>query len=166
MSSIIQNKSVQFMVAGVSLLIVDHLLYKYFGISFINQINKFQDKPINNKRESQFEGDVRQILTDMTGKQWISTRPNWLKNPTTKRNLELDCYNQQLKTAIEVQGIQHYQYCPAFHRSFQDFKDQQERDKLKAELCRRHGVKLIYVPCNISKNKIKIKELLKKELNI
>src|ERR1035437_5662501 len=34
-------------------------------------------------------------------------RPDWLKNPETGRNLEIDIYYPDLKLAVEFQGIQH-----------------------------------------------------------
>jgi len=47
--------------------------------------------------------------------------------------------------ALEVQGSQHYAYCE-MHRSLRDFHEQKYRDRVKARLCRQHGVKLIVVP--------------------
>jgi hypothetical protein len=73
-------------------------------------------------------------------------RPNFLKNPATRRNLELDCYDPVSKTGIEYDGIQHYQYPNRFHKTIQEFEAQQQRDKTKEELCHKNGVRLIRVP--------------------
>jgi hypothetical protein len=35
-------------------------------------------------------------------------RPDWLKNPTTNKNLELDFYLPHIKVGIEIQGQHHY----------------------------------------------------------
>lgn len=70
-------------------------------------------------------------------------RPSWLKFNT--HPLELDAYNEKYKLAVEYNGQQHYQYVSNFHRSEDDFKKQQERDKKKAELCKEHGIDLIIV---------------------
>jgi hypothetical protein len=32
-------------------------------------------------------------------------RPDFLKNPATGRNLEIDCFNNQLKIGLEYQGF-------------------------------------------------------------
>ena len=34
-------------------------------------------------------------------------RPDWLKNPLTGKNLELDIYYPELKLAVEFNGMQH-----------------------------------------------------------
>lgn len=73
-------------------------------------------------------------------------RPNWLKNPMTKRNLELGVYNDNLKIAIECNGKQHYEYCPYFHANESTFQQQKNRDALKMRLCQEHGVNLIIIP--------------------
>lgn len=73
-------------------------------------------------------------------------RPNFLKNPKTKRNLELDMYDPVTKVAIEYNGAQHYKYVDAFDN---DVNNQQYRDKLKLELCNKEGVYLIVVPYTI-----------------
>jgi hypothetical protein len=48
------------------------------------------------------------ILEILTGRQFMSVRPYWLKNPETGRNLELDCYNEEYRLALEYNGVQHY----------------------------------------------------------
>lgn len=87
-------------------------------------------------------------------------RPDWLKNPKTKRNLELDLYNEKLKLGIEFQGQQHYKYTPKFHDSVEDFNYQVWKDKLKRQLCNKRGVKLVAIPYN-TKN---LEEYLRKKL--
>ena len=59
-------------------------------------------------------------------KDWellFNYRPDWLKNPETKKNLELDIYIPQIGLAIEIQGIHHQTIY------------QMKKDKLKEELC-------------------------------
>lgn len=43
-------------------------------------------------------------LEILTGYRFESVRPDWLRNPLTGRNLELDCYNDTLKLALEYNG--------------------------------------------------------------
>lgn len=63
-------------------------------------------------------------------------RATWLNR------LELDIYLPDLKLAIEYQGIQHSQPLPHWGGE-EALRRNQERDALKAELCRAAGVELI-----------------------
>ena len=52
--------------------------------------------------------------------------------------------------AIEYNGIQHYEYVEFFHRGNEgNLVRQQERDKLKEELCHQNGIYLIVVPYTV-----------------
>ncbi|KKL62687.1 hypothetical protein LCGC14_2182710 [marine sediment metagenome] len=73
-------------------------------------------------------------------------RLKWLMNPLTGGQMHFDGYCKELKLVFEFNGPQHYRMYPKFHKSYQDFVRQQERDKVKALLCQRHGVTLITVP--------------------
>ena len=79
--------------------------------------------------------------------EFIKIKPDWLKNPNTERNLELDYYNEELKKAFEYQGIQHEEYEPFFHKGdINNFYKQQEHDRIKKQICQKKGIKLICVP--------------------
>lgn len=103
----------------------------------------------NNKFLSKGEKICKETMEKIYGVPFKNTRPSWLKNDKTGRNLELDCYNEKLKIAIEYSGIQHYVYPNKFHRSIEDFREQQRRDKLKIKLCKEQGVHLIIVHYNV-----------------
>ena len=51
--------------------------------------------------------------------------------------LELDGYNHKLRLAFEYNGYQHYDYPNVFHKTREEFYKQRERDRLKAELCKK-----------------------------
>lgn len=103
----------------------------------------------NNKFLSRGEKLCRETMEKIYGVPFKNTRPSWLRN-ITGRCLELDCYNEKLKLAVEYSGESHYKYPNYFHKSYDEFKDSQRRDKLKSELCKKQGVHLIVVPFNIS----------------
>jgi hypothetical protein len=69
-------------------------------------------------------------------------------NPVTgsQFNLELDCFNESLKLAVEYNGAQHYQFIPFFHKNQEAFYNQKYRDELKRMRCREMGITLIEVP--------------------
>lgn len=73
-------------------------------------------------------------------------RPKFLKNPETKRNLEYDLYDSDLKLAIEYQGITHAEWPNYSGQTKKQFKEQLRRDDLKLRLSDLNGVYLISVP--------------------
>lgn len=95
-----------------------------------------------------------QTMERIYGVPFNTIRPNWLCNPETGCNLELDCYNDELKIAVEYNGAQHYKWPNFTNQTYQQFINQVRRDKLKMDLCDRNGVYLIVVPYNVPPEKI------------
>ena len=81
------------------------------------------------------EERCRTILWVLTGLEWPKQRPAFLLNAATGRRLELDGFCETLMAAFEYQGTL-FHSAPAV----------QARDRLKAQLCRRQGVRLVVVP--------------------
>jgi hypothetical protein len=98
------------------------------------------------------EEKCRKIFEKIYNCKFEKIRPDWLKNPETQRNLELDGYNAEIKTplgkglAFEYDGQQHHDYSPHFHKSYQDFVKQRQRDQFKDKTCRKLGILLIRIP--------------------
>lgn len=103
-------------------------------------------------RESKGEAECRRVMQQLFDKPFPSQRPDFLRNPVTGGhfNLELDCYNAELKLAVEYNGVQHYKYVPYFHRNKDHFMNQKYRDDMKRRMCKQHGVTLIEVPHTVS----------------
>ena len=76
-------------------------------------------------------------------------RPNFLKNPETGRNLEIDCYDPDTQIGIEYMGIQHYVYPNRFMSSQGQFIKQLQRDNLKLRLCEQHDIYIIRIPYTV-----------------
>lgn len=97
--------------------------------------------------------------------RFISTRRiPWLKNPTTGRALELDCFCAELMLAVEVDGVQHQQ-AVAHMGGEAAFRSQRERDHLKSRLCAENGVTLIRVPHWLNESKVEswlIREIVRR----
>jgi len=70
--------------------------------------------------------------------------PDWLLSSNNTR-LELDIFIPMRFLAIEIQGEQHVNYTPFFHKTYKHFQDQQKRDKEKQDLCYGQGITLIEV---------------------
>lgn len=82
-------------------------------------------------------------------------RPDFLKNPVTGENLELDMYNPDLQLAIEYNGAQHYHFNSFMHKNSRDkFQNQQYRDILKKDMCDKAGITLVIVPYTIPHDQI------------
>lgn len=107
------------------------------------------------KNTSKGEAECKRAIELITKKPFFKTRPEFLKNEVTGHVLELDCYNPELKLAVEYNGIQHYQYTPMFHKTKDAFFNSKYRDKIKKELCEKEGVLLIVVPYTVSTENIK-----------
>lgn len=151
--------------------------HEYIGIDFFNvdriDINKLEKY---NKHEAEKLRDLRQrnvevtletlhrksfkqrskgetICKDYLEKKFkvpfVSERPDWLKNPLTGSNLELDLYNKDLKLAVEYNGIQHYKFPNRYHTTEDQFEDQKIKDRLKEQMCKDQGVDLIVVPYDL-----------------
>lgn len=101
------------------------------------------------KNSSRGEAVCRCVLEHIYGVDFPNVRPNFLRNPETGRNLELDCYNEQLKLAVEYNGEQHYRFVDAFHNDISDLEKQKKRDLLKMQLCKENNVTLIIVPYTV-----------------
>jgi hypothetical protein len=106
------------------------------------------------KKKSTREQRCRNILEAVFKMPFNSKKPEWLINPKTGRRLELDCYNRQLRLAIEVDGAQHHHYIPHFHKCYQKFEDMKERDLTKSMICKKRGVRLIRIPYHIEENSL------------
>ncbi len=86
---------------------------------------------------------------------FVKCRPSFLYNTVTHENLELDCYNADLRLAIEYNGRQHYEYVPFLHaNSRTNFHNQKYRDEKKKEMCEKQGIYLITVPYTVPHDKI------------
>ena len=109
-------------------------------------------------RQSKGEIECRRVLEELFyPRKFPSERPDFLKNPVTGNNwnLELDCYNRELRLAVEYNGVQHYKYNKMMHRSHDHFLNQKYRDDMKMRMCKDAGVNLITVPYNVKNEDIR-----------
>jgi len=99
--------------------------------------------------ESRGERICREFMERHYGRPFKRIRPDFLRNPLTDRNLELDGYNQELGIAFEYNGVQHYRYPNYFHTSEEQFWQQFRRDNYKRDACQEAGIYLINIPYTI-----------------
>jgi len=148
-----------------------------FGFGNVNDIrnpNSYWIKGKNFKKKkkkiNQHEEKCREIFQKIFRQPFKSTRPKWLRNPKTKKRLELDGYNPHINThlgrglAFEYDGIQHAQYNPHFHRGGKkDFQYQVEKDRYKDKKCKELGILLIRIPHYVHFNDLE--DYILKKLN-
>jgi hypothetical protein len=132
-----------------------------FGKTCSNLFNGKKRKVIAKKRSPDSKGELkcREVLEKVFQKPFNKIRPDFLRNPVTSqllgsRNLELDCYNDELGLAVEYQGAQHYEYIPFFHKNKEAFQNQKYRDYVKRTICEKNGIYLIEVPYTVHVDKI------------
>ncbi len=104
--------------------------------------------------ESRGERICREYFQQYYGKSFARCRPDFLVNPLSGRNLELDGYCPELAMGFEYHGYQHYRYPNHFHRSREQFEQQLRRDNYKREACERAGVYLITIDYNVPHTRI------------
>lgn len=101
--------------------------------------------------ESKGEVECRRVMQKLFDKPFYKSRPQFLNNPVTfgTNNLELDCYNEELKLAVEYDGAQHFKFIPHFHKTKEGFMNQRYRDYMKDQMCKENGIVLIRVPYTV-----------------
>ncbi len=129
-------------------------------------VEKFDPSVLTQKRRKKInlnEERCRQIFETFFNKPFPSVRPDFLKNPITGKNLELDGFNATIRTpigkglAFEYDGAQHAQYSPHFHKDgAEEFRYQQQKDFLKSNTCRKLGITLIRIPASVSKEMLSV----------
>ena len=101
------------------------------------------------KFDSYFEECCVRAIEKIYGVPFPSIWADFIRNPETGKNLQLDGYNADLKIGIEAQGKQHYVFPNRYHKTFDEFIKQVRRDEYKVDACDSHGVYLITVPYNV-----------------
>jgi hypothetical protein len=116
------------------------------------------------KKESTGETRARRFLEIYFNDTFPKSRPGFMVNHVTgsKYNLELDCYNEKLRLAVEYNGAQHYNFTPFFHRNKEAFYNQKYRDELKRIRCKELGITFIEIPYT---EEDRLEEFLEEKLN-
>lgn len=95
------------------------------------------------------EDKCRTIIERLTGHSFPSVRPDFLKNPETNRNLELDGYCEELKLAFEYQGRLHFQEWnkqQVGKNKHGNLNYVQDNDLKKKKICDALSIILIVIP--------------------
>jgi hypothetical protein len=93
--------------------------------------------PLHN--ESRGERTCRQALEYMFQQPFPRCRPDFMRNPETGRNFELDCYSAPLKFAVEYNGPHHLE------GSVEEVYKTAKRDEQKLDMADAAGVFVLTV---------------------
>jgi len=130
----------------------------YYYNPNVNTHNKnYNNINMSQPKKSKGELECKRVLEHIFQKPFLSVRPDFLRNNVTggNYNLELDCFNEELKLACEYNGIQHYKFTPFFHKNNESFLNQKYRDDMKRRICKDNNITLIEVPYYIKHHQIK-----------
>jgi len=102
-------------------------------------------------KDSKGETECRRVLVNIFNRPFNKSRPDFLKNPVTGNayNLELDCFEADMRLGLEYNGRQHYEYTSFFHKNKEQFYNQKYRDDMKQRMCKDNGITLITVPYTV-----------------
>lgn len=100
------------------------------------------------------ESKCRFIIQCLTGKKFIKTRS------ILGSGLELDGYCDELGLAFEYNGEYHYKYIKHFYKDARTLQDRVQKDKIKMELCKLKGIKLIVIKYDKYKNDLELIQLI------
>lgn len=87
-------------------------------------------------------------------REFKKVRPDWLRNPSSGRCLELDGYCEELSLAIEYDGVQHYQWPNFIGMTKEEFLKQRDRDEIKVKACLERNICLIRIPYTVPLERI------------
>jgi hypothetical protein len=94
------------------------------------------------------EYTCKKIIEYIYGRPFYKKRPKWLINNEGNR-LELDCFNEELKLALEYNGEQHY-VITHFSNTQAKLDKLKQHDAIKVKLCAEQGITLIVVPYTVN----------------
>ena len=94
-------------------------------------------------KESKLEINIRNALTTENILFESQYTEDWLRNNITNRPMFIDFYLQEHKVAVECQGGQHFEERDFFGGA-DGLMRTQGRDKQKKNLCKEHGIELVY----------------------
>lgn len=99
---------------------------------------------ISNQEEICFLNILKYKTESLISRQYeIKIDSDFFKSIRTK--IYVDFYISELNTIIEYDGRQHYELVKKFHKSYQDFVNQINRDRCLEQYCKENNIKLLQI---------------------
>ncbi len=112
--------------------------------------------------QSKLERTVEKILKENDIKYLPQYKEKWLKN---KNELRLDFYLPEYNVAIECQGKQHFEPVE-YLGGEKEFEQRRICDVIKYDLCKEHGIKILYFSLTKKYNDFLSEKLIKTEQDL
>ena len=98
---------------------------------------------------------MRQFLTILFNKEFISVKIPEMYSPDTKKPLEFDAYCKILGIASEYNGKQHYEIA-GFTKTEEQLSRRKYLDQLKKDYCIKNNILFLEIPYTITNSNIPI----------
>lgn len=109
---------------------------------YVWSLSGYKPKKDDSRPRSKYHKQGRELLNQLFGLEPILEEV-FLPGST---GLYADFYLPRRNMIVETHGEQHYQYSRLFHDDRYDFRDQQNRDKRKAEWCKLNCIRFVVLP--------------------
>lgn len=123
----------------------------------------FHKATINYKKTEQYILNRIDKALGQSSSRLLEHTFEWLVNPETGYNLYVDAYYPELTLAVEYNGPYHYKKIQAFDSRY-TLEQRQKLDAVKAQLLKKHGVKLLVIkydePRTVQHYRKKLRSLL------
>ena len=126
----------------------------------LKEFNQPKFNALNKPKEDSYgETESRRVLEAIFEKPFKKGRYDFLLAPDTKRKLELDGYNPELKIAFEYNGEYHYLFPHPHNKDEASFRRRQYLDAFKIQRCKELGIKLIIIPSLINWQNLPLRQI-------
>ena len=98
----------------------------------------------------------KEILEKLLNTTFGKLTGNYSDINNKERKIFFDGYNKKYKIAFEYDGYQHYEYPNCYHKTKEQFNNQQQRDIEAHKYCWKNDITLIVIPYWIEDNKLEV----------
>jgi len=119
------------------------------GVHYNIDLKKYLIQSDDAKKKSKYHLMARELLTDLFKGYFIyeEVKLPGSRTPDKKSALFFDFFIPSSSLAVEVHGLQHYEFSKFFHKTKSGFLNQMRKDQIKREWCDINRITLIELDC-------------------